>query len=154
MNDTIIIFKVPRQLGDQRASVNCGSVLHYQGVCYGLSRALPMAKTEDTSLEQDTFASLLSDEATETSLNDAEMAAVGKARGPRVIVVADPSLWRDLRVLHNGLPLFKRRADSNGQGPEHSQDQAIPILRRDNMRCMGAKLSLYKHIRKTKGTSH
>lgn len=104
--------------------------------CYGLSRALPMAKTEDTSLEQDTFASLLSDEATETSLNDAEMAAVGKARGPRVIVVADPSLWRDMRVLHNGLPLFKRRADANGQGPEHSQDQAIPILRRDNMRCM------------------
>ncbi|XP_023255748.1 pro-MCH-like [Seriola lalandi dorsalis] len=107
--------------------------------CYALSGALPMAKTEDASLEQDTFASLLSDEATETSLSDADMATARKTRGPRVIIVADPSLWRDLRVLHNGVPLYKRRADSNGQVAEHNnagQDQTIPILRRDNMRCM------------------
>ncbi|XP_071322315.1 pro-melanin-concentrating hormone, like [Trachinotus anak] len=107
--------------------------------CYALTGALPMAKTEDSSLEQDTFASLLSDDATETGLSDADLGTAGKTRGPRVIVVADPSLWRDLRVLHNGLPLYKRRADNNDQAVEHvnaGQGQSIPILRRDNMRCM------------------
>ncbi|GAA6213800.1 pro-MCH-like [Lates japonicus] len=104
--------------------------------CYG---ALPMGKTEDGSLEQDTFSSLLSDEATENSLSDTDLSTVGKTRGPRVIVVADPSLWRDLRVLRNGLSLYKRRADDNSQLVDHrdaGQDLSIPILRRDNMRCM------------------
>lgn len=107
--------------------------------CYALSVALPMGKTEDSSLEQDTFTSLLSDEATENSLGGAEQAGAAKTRGPRVIVVADPSLWRDLRGLHNGLSLYKRRAEDNSQAIEHrgvDQDMSIPILRRDTMRCM------------------
>lgn len=107
--------------------------------CYALSGALPMAKTEEGSLVQDTFSSLLSDEVTENSLRDADLSSTGNTRGQRVIVVADPSLWRDLRVLHNGLSLYKRTADYNSQAIEHGdagQDLSIPILRRDNMRCM------------------
>lgn len=104
--------------------------------CYALSMALPMGKTEDTSLEQDTFASLLSQEGTENSFVDTDLAAVGKTRGPRVIVVADPSLWRDLRVLHNGLSLKRRAEDNNQLTREAGQDLNIPILRRDTMRCM------------------
>ena len=106
--------------------------------CYTLSVALPMGKTED-SLEQDTFNSLLNDEMTENSPADADLATVGKTRGQRVIVVADPSLWRDLRALHSGLSLYKRRADDLSQVVDHrdaSQDLSIPILRRDTMRCM------------------
>uniref|UniRef100_A0A8D0DD07 Melanin-concentrating hormone n=1 Tax=Sander lucioperca TaxID=283035 RepID=A0A8D0DD07_SANLU len=67
--------------------------------CYALSVALPMGKTDDGSLEQDTFASLLSDDATENGLSDADLAAAVKTRRQRVIVIADPNLWRDLRVL-------------------------------------------------------
>uniref|UniRef100_UPI0037E817DC pro-melanin-concentrating hormone, like n=1 Tax=Semicossyphus pulcher TaxID=241346 RepID=UPI0037E817DC len=107
--------------------------------CYALSAALPMAKSEDSSLEQDAFPSLLSDEVTENSLGDADLAAGGQTRGQRVIIIADPSIWRDLRVLHSGLPLYKRRADDNSQVLEHrgtSQDLSVPILRRDTMRCM------------------
>ncbi|KAL7376759.1 hypothetical protein ABVT39_015443 [Epinephelus coioides] len=107
--------------------------------CYTMSVALPMGKTDDSSLEQDTFASLLSDETPENSLGDADLPTVGKTRGPRVIIIADPSLWRDLRVLHNGLSLHKRRADDNSMVIEHrdaGQDLSIPILRRDTMRCM------------------
>ncbi|XP_042365764.1 pro-melanin-concentrating hormone, like [Plectropomus leopardus] len=106
--------------------------------CYALSVAIPMGKTDDGSLEQDTLASLLSDEAPE-NFSEADLAPVGKTRGPRVIVIADPSLWRDLRVQHNGLSLHKRRADDNSVVIEHrdaSQDLNIPILRRDTMRCM------------------
>ncbi|XP_069563348.1 pro-melanin-concentrating hormone, like [Brachyistius frenatus] len=102
--------------------------------CYALSVSSPMGKNEDSSLEQDAFTSLLSDEATKNNLGDSDLAAVTKSRAPRVIVVAaDPSLWRDLRVLH------KRRADDNSQVTEHrdvGQDLSIPILRRDTMRCM------------------
>ncbi|XP_041816536.1 pro-melanin-concentrating hormone, like [Chelmon rostratus] len=107
--------------------------------CYALTVSLPMGKAEDSSLEQDIFTSPLSDEVTENSLGEADLATVGKPRGPRVIVVADPSLWRDLRELHNGLSLYKRRADDHSQVNEHrgaSQDLSIPILRRDTMRCM------------------
>ncbi|XP_034752968.1 pro-melanin-concentrating hormone, like [Etheostoma cragini] len=107
--------------------------------CYALSVALPMGKTTDNSLEQDTFASLLSDDATENGLSDADLPAVGKTRKQRVIVIADPSLWRDLRVLHGGLSLYKRRSDDNSQVIEQKdagQDLNIPILRRDTMRCM------------------
>ncbi|TKS84178.1 Pro-MCH Melanin-concentrating hormone [Collichthys lucidus] len=107
--------------------------------CYSLSMALPMGKTEESSLEQDNFATLLRDDVTENSFNDADLVAAGKARGPRVIVVADPSLWRDLRTLNNGLSLYKRRTDDNSEVIEHrgaSQDVSIPILRRDTMRCM------------------
>nr|XP_046230736.1 pro-melanin-concentrating hormone, like [Scatophagus argus] len=107
--------------------------------CYALSVALPMGKTEDSSMEQDTLTSLLSDEVKENSFSEADLSTAGKTRGSRVIIVADPSLWRDLRVLHNGLSLYKRRADDNSQVIEHrgaSQDPSIPILRRDTMRCM------------------
>ncbi|XP_074473693.1 pro-melanin-concentrating hormone, like [Sebastes fasciatus] len=107
--------------------------------CYALSAALPMGKVDDGSLEQDTFASLLSDEGTENGFGDADLATAGKTRGPRVIVIADPSLWRDLRVLHGGQSVYKRRADDNSQVIEHrdaGQDLSIPILRRDTMRCM------------------
>ncbi|KAM6902587.1 pro-melanin-concentrating hormone, like [Xenentodon cancila] len=108
--------------------------------CYALSSALPMGNPEDRSLEQEAFTSLLTDEATENSLNDADLATVTKNRVPRVIIVAaDPSLWRDLRVLHNGLSAYKRTADDNSQGSEYKdigQQLSIPILRRDTMRCM------------------
>lgn len=98
--------------------------------CYALAAALPMGQTDDGSLERDTFVSLLSNEAPENALVEADVAAAGKSRGQRVIVIADPSLWRDLRGLHSGLTVYKRRADDNGQDPN------IPILRRDTMRCM------------------
>ncbi|XP_026153754.1 pro-melanin-concentrating hormone, like [Mastacembelus armatus] len=107
--------------------------------CYALSVTLPMGKTEDGSLEQDTLASLLNDEGTEIGLGDTDLAGVTKTRGPRLIVVADPSLWSDLRMLHNGPSLYKRRADDNSQVMEHrdaGQELNIPILRRDTMRCM------------------
>ncbi|XP_078127938.1 pro-melanin-concentrating hormone, like [Sander vitreus] len=107
--------------------------------CYALSVALPMGKTDDGSLEQDTFASLLSDDATENGLGDEDLATAVKTRRQRVIVIADPSLWRDLRVLHSGVSLYKRRADDNSQVIEQrdaGQDLNIPILRRDTMRCM------------------
>ncbi|XP_054468978.1 pro-melanin-concentrating hormone, like [Anoplopoma fimbria] len=107
--------------------------------CYALSVALPMGKTDDGPLEMDTFASLLSNEASENDLGDADLVPAGKTRVPRVIVIADPSLWRDLRVLHGGLSIYKRRADDNGQvigQKDASQELSIPILRRDTMRCM------------------
>lgn len=107
--------------------------------CFALSVALPMGKTEDSSLEQDTLTSLLSDDGIENGLGEADLAAAGRSRGQRVIVVADPSMWRDLRALHNGLSLYQKRADDNNQVVEHrgaSQDLSIPILRRDTMRCM------------------
>ncbi|XP_028274084.1 pro-melanin-concentrating hormone, like [Parambassis ranga] len=108
--------------------------------CYTLSLAVPMGKSEDLgSLEQDAFTSLLSDDS-ENGFGDAESPAVTKTKGPRLIVIAaDPSLWRDLRVMHNGLSFYKRRADDNGQIVDHKevgQDLSIPILRRDTMRCM------------------
>uniref|UniRef100_A0A3Q1AHQ1 Uncharacterized protein n=2 Tax=Amphiprion ocellaris TaxID=80972 RepID=A0A3Q1AHQ1_AMPOC len=104
---------------------------------YGLSAALPMGKTEDGSLEQEAL--LLSDEATENGLVDADL--VTRTRGSKLIIMAaDPNLLRDLRVLHSGLSLYKRGADAdNGQVTEHrdvGQDLNIPILRRDTMRCM------------------
>lgn len=108
--------------------------------CYALTVALPTAKAEDGSLEQDAFTALLNDEATENSLGDAELSSMTKSRAPKVIVIAaDANLWRDLRVLHNGLPLYKRRVDENNQVVEHKdvgQDLTIPIHRRDTMRCM------------------
>ncbi|KAF0031209.1 pro-melanin-concentrating hormone, like [Scophthalmus maximus] len=107
--------------------------------CYVLSGASPFPKTEDGYFEQDTFTSLLGDEATENNLSDADLGTGEKTSGSRVIVVADPGMWRDLRVLHNGLSLYKRRVDYNNQLSDHkdaSQDLNIPILRRDNMRCM------------------
>ena len=108
--------------------------------CHSLSAALPMGNAEDRSLEQEAFTSLLTDEAMENSLNDADLAAVTKTRVPRVIVVAtDPSLWRELRVLHNGPSAYKRTADDYSQGHDHrdiGQELNIPILRRDTMRCM------------------
>ncbi|XP_028458176.1 pro-melanin-concentrating hormone, like [Perca flavescens] len=106
--------------------------------CYALSVASPVGKTDDGSLERDTFASLLSDDATENGLGDADP-ATSRTRRQRVIVIADPSLWRDLRVLHSGVSLYKRRADDNSQVIEQrddGQDLNIPILRRDTMRCM------------------
>ncbi|KAM9323037.1 pro-melanin-concentrating hormone, like [Pholidichthys leucotaenia] len=108
--------------------------------CYPQSVALPMGKTEDSSMEQDPIIFPLSDEATEQGLNDAAVTAVTKSRWPRVIIIgADPNLWQDLRVLHNGLPIHKRTADENGPVTEHrdvDQDLSIPMLRRDTMRCM------------------
>nr|BBG56857.1 prepro-melanin concentrating hormone 1 [Verasper variegatus] len=118
-------------------SIVFAAALIFKG--YILSGALPMAKTEDGSLEQETFASLMSDKATENSFSDADLGGEEKLSGPRVIVMADPDLWRDLRVLHNGLSLYKRRADHSEQVTQHkdaSQGVNIPILRRDNMRCM------------------
>ncbi|XP_061733228.1 pro-melanin-concentrating hormone, like [Nerophis ophidion] len=98
------------------------------------SSTSPGGLVEDSSSEQDAFASLMSEEAVA-----ADPAADGKARGSRVIVVADPSLWRELQVLRNGMALYKRRADDQSQTGEHrpaNQDLSFPILRRDTMRCM------------------
>ncbi|XP_074546846.1 pro-melanin-concentrating hormone, like [Halichoeres trimaculatus] len=107
--------------------------------CFALNAALPMAKSQDSFLEQDAFSPLLSDEVTENSLGDIDLAAASRTRGQRVIIMEDPSLWRDLQVMNSGLNLHKRRDDDNGQVLEHrggSQDLSIPILRRDTMRCM------------------
>ncbi|XP_044000341.1 pro-melanin-concentrating hormone, like [Gambusia affinis] len=99
--------------------------------------AIPMGKTEDGSLEQEVFASILNDEAME---GDADLASATRARASKVIVIAaDPMIWRDLKVLQNGMSVYKRRADDSNQVGEHGdggQQQSIPILRRDNMRCM------------------
>lgn len=100
--------------------------------CYSLSAALPMSNTEDNSLEQDAFASFLSEEGTDNSLNEADAAEASKPRG--LIVVASPSLWR---TLHNGL--YQKRSSAGNQVGAHKeaiQDLSIPILRRDAMKCM------------------
>ncbi|KAF6722319.1 Pro-MCH [Oryzias melastigma] len=119
-------------------SVIFATVLFFDG--YVPSAASPMANTEDGSIEQDAFTSLLTSEVTDNSLGEAEPITTTKARVPRVIVIAaDPSLWRDLRVLHGGLSVYKRTADDNNQVLEHrnlAQQLNIPILRRDTMRCM------------------
>uniref|UniRef100_A0A087YJ06 Uncharacterized protein n=1 Tax=Poecilia formosa TaxID=48698 RepID=A0A087YJ06_POEFO len=76
--------------------------------------------------------SVLNDEAMEggLGLGEADLASVARARATRVIVIAaDPTIWRDMRVLQNGMSVYKRRADEGNQ-------LSIPILRRDNMRCM------------------
>lgn len=110
--------------------------------CQALSAASPMTKTEDSGLEQDleqAFSSLLMDQAADNSLADADLMAASKAGGPKVIVVADPYLWRAGRVPHNGLSFFKRRAEDSSQVTEQrdvGQDLSLPILRRDTMRCM------------------
>ncbi|XP_068191448.1 pro-melanin-concentrating hormone, like [Antennarius striatus] len=102
--------------------------------CYGLSASFTTGSTEDLSLEQD---AVMGDELTDNILSNADLSAVGKASGKKVIVVGDLSLWRDLRALHNGLSFLKRRADDNSKTIEHGgQDLNIPILRRDTMRCM------------------
>ncbi|RVE65503.1 hypothetical protein OJAV_G00117230 [Oryzias javanicus] len=119
-------------------SVLFATALFFDG--YAPSVASPVANTEDGSIEQDAFTSLLTSEATDNSLGEAEPFSTTKARVPRVIVIAaDPSLWRDLRVLHGGLSVYKRTADDNNQVLEHrnlAQQLNIPILRRDTMRCM------------------
>uniref|UniRef100_A0A3Q2FR66 Melanin-concentrating hormone n=1 Tax=Cyprinodon variegatus TaxID=28743 RepID=A0A3Q2FR66_CYPVA len=76
--------------------------------CNALSMVLPMGKAEDGSLEQEVFNSLLNDEGTENNLVDADLAP--RARTPKVIVIAaDPSIWRDLRVLQNGRPNRRKK---------------------------------------------
>ncbi|XP_041826139.1 pro-melanin-concentrating hormone, like [Melanotaenia boesemani] len=119
-------------------SVIFASALFFE--CYTLLVALPMGNAEDGLLENEAITSLLSDQVTESSLGDADLATMTKTRVPRLIVIAaDPSLWRDLRVLHNGLSVYKRTADDSNQFTEHrdvGQQLSIPILRRDTMRCM------------------
>ncbi|XP_053704152.1 pro-melanin-concentrating hormone, like [Synchiropus splendidus] len=112
-------------------SLILGAALLFQ--CSSLSVSIPMGKTEDGLLEQEALASLLGDDATQNSLSEGDLAATGKPRRPRVIVVADPSVWKDLRMLQNGLSIYKRRAEDEHR---EGQDINIPILRRDTMRCM------------------
>lgn len=104
--------------------------------CYAVW-PLPMAKSEDSSLEQDALAALLSDEVADNALAVGDLETPARTRGPRLIVVAEPSLWRELS---SGLSLIKRRAEADGsQMTEHrgaSHDLSLPILRRDTMRCM------------------
>ncbi|XP_071390206.1 pro-melanin-concentrating hormone, like [Centroberyx affinis] len=105
--------------------------------CYALTVAIPMIKTEDSSLEEDTFGSLLSKEAAENSLGGTDPAVV--SNGPKVIVLADASLWKDLRALYKGLSLHKQRAGENGlilDRRDVGPDQSVAIIRRDTMRCM------------------
>ncbi|CAG5867172.1 unnamed protein product [Menidia menidia] len=108
--------------------------------CYAPSAASPMGMAEDGPLGQEAFTSLLNDQAAENGLGDADLATVTKSRLPRVIVIAaDPTIWRDLQVLRNGLSTYKRTADENSQATEQSdvgQHLSIPILRRNTMRCM------------------
>lgn len=102
--------------------------------CYSLSVALPMSKTEDNSLEQDAFTSLLSEEGMDKGLDEADVAGPSKAGGQRVIVVASPNLWR---MLHNGL--YQKRSGGGNQFGAHkdaTQELSIPILRRNAMKCM------------------
>lgn len=101
--------------------------------CYSLSVALPMSKTEDNSLEQDAFTSLLSEEGMDNDLDEVDLAGESKPRAQRVIVVASPSLWR---MLNNGL--YQKRSNGGNQGAHKDaiQDLSIPILRRDAMKCM------------------
>lgn len=105
----------------------------------GCLAGLPIGKNEDSSFEQEALASLLADDGQESNFADMEPAAGGKTRTQKVIVVADPAMWRDLRALHSGLSLLQKRTDDNSQVVDHrgaSQDLNIPILRRDTMRCM------------------
>lgn len=101
----------------------------------GCLAALPMAKSEDGgSLEQEALASLLADDGQESNFADGD-----KTRTQRVIVVADPGMWRDLRALHGGMSLLQKRTEDTNQVVDHrgaSQDLNFPILRRDTMRCM------------------
>lgn len=111
------------------------AALLFEGCCAGL----PLGKSEDGSFEQEALASLLADDRQESNFADVEPAAGGKTRTQRVIVVADPGMWRDLRALHGGLSLLQKRAEDHDQVVDHrgaSQDLNIPILRRDTMRCM------------------
>ncbi|TNN36683.1 Pro-MCH [Liparis tanakae] len=118
--------------------------------CYALSAASPMGKADGGggSLEQEAYASLLSNEASESDVGNGDVATAGKSGGPRVIVVADPSLWRELLrggAPRGGLSVFKRRTDDNGQLIERrdaGRDLNIPILRRDPMRCMVGRLDV------------
>ncbi|XP_034048281.1 pro-melanin-concentrating hormone, like [Thalassophryne amazonica] len=98
------------------------------------SPVIPRGQNEDRLLEQDAFASILRNDMAEDSLGDADLAIVNKPRGAKLIIVADPSLWRDLRVLHGGLALYKRRSDDSTQILD--VDLSVPILRKDTMRCM------------------
>ncbi|XP_068609091.1 pro-melanin-concentrating hormone, like [Brachionichthys hirsutus] len=107
--------------------------------CHGPSAALPMGNTEDSSLEQDAVTSMMSEELTDSILSDADLSTAGKARGKKVIVVGNLSLWRNLRALNDGLSFLKRRADDHTKAIEKisaEQDLSVPILRRDTMRCM------------------
>lgn len=100
--------------------------------CYSLSVPLPMSKTDENSLEQDAFTSLLSDEGMDNGLDEADLAS--KPSGQRAIAIASPSLWR---MLHNGL--YQKRSGGGNQVGAHKdviQDLSIPILRRDAMKCM------------------
>ncbi|XP_028318954.1 pro-melanin-concentrating hormone, like [Gouania willdenowi] len=102
------------------------------------SVALPMGLTDIGSLEQDAVVSLLNEEETENDHGYGDMAT--KEKGPRVIVVAtDPSVWRGLRMLSAGQPLYKWRANENDHVTEHrgpGQALNISMLKRDTMRCM------------------
>ncbi|XP_056147084.1 pro-melanin-concentrating hormone, like [Lampris incognitus] len=107
--------------------------------CYSLSVAIPMSKTEDGSLEEDTFNSLLSEEAAGNDFRGAEPAIVSNNEAPKVIVVADASLWRNLRMLDRGLPLYKQRAVESRltfDRRDADQDPSFTVIKKDTMRCM------------------
>lgn len=109
--------------------------------CYAMSVAMPMSKTEDSSLEQEALGSLLTEEAAESTLGGSDPAILGgKNGGTKVIVVADASLWRNLRALDRaGLSLYKQRAGENSLTLDRrdvGQDPSMNIIRRDTMRCM------------------
>uniref|UniRef100_A0A8D3ATB0 Melanin-concentrating hormone n=1 Tax=Scophthalmus maximus TaxID=52904 RepID=A0A8D3ATB0_SCOMX len=80
--------------------------------CYVLSGASPFPKTEDGYFEQDTFTSLLGDEATENNLSDADLGTGEKTSGSRVIVVADPARLIASRSKRCTLHAYMRTASS------------------------------------------
>ncbi|KAM6985082.1 pro-melanin-concentrating hormone, like [Aplochiton taeniatus] len=105
--------------------------------CYALSVTIPIGNAEEASFEQETFGSLLNEEAESNSVV-ADSAAMAKSVGPRIIVVPDVGLWRSLRAMDRVLPLHKQRGvesaltlDRRNVGP---QDPSISIIRRDTMR--------------------
>ncbi|KAM4634676.1 pro-melanin-concentrating hormone, like [Polymixia lowei] len=107
--------------------------------CYTLSVAIPMSKIEDGSLEQDAFGSLLSEEAAENNLGGEDLAVMSKTGGPKMIVVADASLWKNLQMLDRGLLHYKQRAGEKSMTldrREAGQDPSIAIIKKDTMRCM------------------
>ncbi|KAM3874399.1 pro-melanin-concentrating hormone, like [Diretmus argenteus] len=118
-------------------SIIFAAALYFE--CYALSVAIPMSKIEDESLEQDTIASLLREEAAKNNIGGIDRAIVRETEGPKVIVVADASLWKDLRTLYRGLSIFKQRAGESSlilDRRETGQDQSVDIIKKDIMRCM------------------
>ncbi|KAM9517543.1 pro-MCH 1 [Salvelinus alpinus] len=104
--------------------------------CYTPSTAIPIGKTDNVALEQDTLDSLLSVEVAENSPDSV------RGRSSKIVLLADSGLWMNL---NRGLPFYKLRAAAAGPDRALTMDRreagqdlspSISIVRRDTMRCM------------------